>query len=174
MFMIQTEFDHIFRTYHAALCVYARGIVNDAHIAEDLVEDVFLNIWQRDDRKKAIVGDWRPFLYISVRNRCYSYLRQYKKTVPVEAIPLSIADEEDMEILYIEINRQVMQALDKLPEQCGKVVRMSYLENLSTSEIASRLGITESTVYNHKKRGISLLKEMLSGAVFYSIIDLLH
>ncbi|WP_199119902.1 RNA polymerase sigma factor [Pedobacter sp. ASV28] len=169
--MRQSEFDHIFLSYHAALCSYAKGIVRDAHIAEDLVEDVFMTVLQRNPLKPPII-DWRNFLYAAVRKTCYKHLGRTAPLQPLEAAALEASEEIDNEQLYREIYRQVMQALDELPDKCGKVIRMSFMDNKSTSEIAQELGITESTVYNHKAKGLSLLRKMLSGVAFYSFFHL--
>lgn len=169
--MRQSEFDHIFQTYHAALCVYATRLVKDSHIAEDLVEDVFIRVLQRSPLK-AKVEDWRTFLYISVRNTCFKHLKQTHAFVPIDIELLDISDNIDSEQLYVETYRQIWAAIEQLPDKCGKVIRMSFLENKSTSEIADALDITESTVYNQKARGIALLKKMLSGVAFYSFLHL--
>lgn len=169
--MRQSEFDHIFTTYHAALCVYATKLVRDSHVAEDLVEEVFMKVLQRSPLKSR-VEDWRPFLYISVRNTCFKYLKKAQAFVPMEAELLQIKDELDHEQVYVEIYQQVLAAIGQLPDKCGKVIRMSFLEQKSTAEIAEALHITESTVYNQKARGIALLKKMLSGVAFYSFLHL--
>jgi RNA polymerase sigma-70 factor (family 1) len=170
--MTRQDFDHIFNSYHAALCIFATGLVGDMYIAEDLVEDVFIRVWQRDEKKMA-VEDYRSFLYQAVRNSSFKYLKQAKSIQLDHSLPLEVADEENMEHLHIEINRQMMLALEQLPSQCSKVVQMVYIENLPTPEIALQLGITESTVYNHKARGISLLRKMLSRRAFQSLFSLL-
>lgn len=165
------EFDHIFRRYHAALCVYATRLVKDAHLAEDIVEEVFMKVLQRNPFKKA-VSDWRTFLYVSVRNSCYKHLQRSNPLGQLSPSLLEAPDETDGEVLYTEVYNQVMYALDALPDKCGKVIRMAYLENKSTTEIASTLGVTESTVYNQKARGLSLLRKMLSGVAFYSFFHM--
>lgn len=170
--MTKEEFDHIFISYHASLCGFANGLVHDVHIAEDLVSDVFMKVWERKHTMSLVI-DYRPYLYQSVRNCCYTYLKQAKRFNFQEDVPFEIANEEDLEIVHIEITRQVMVALEQLPSQCSKVIKMAYLDNLSTSEIASQLGITESTVYNQKAKGKSLLRKLLSQRAFQSFFSLL-
>jgi len=165
------SFDHIFLSYHPALCVYATGIVGDAHVAEDLVEDVFIKVLQRSMLKSPI-EDWRAYLYLAVRNTCFKYLKRSLKFSPLELAGIEASEDSGDEFLHAEVFRQVMQAIEALPDKCGKVIRMSYLEEKSTPEIATALGVTESTVYNQKARGLSLLKKMLSGAAFYSFFYL--
>lgn len=167
--MNSAQFDHIFRTYHASLCAYATGIVQDAHIAEDLVEDVFLKLLQREEKPEIL--EWRAYLYLAVRNTCLNFLKRQSRIRPLDTIDTdAVSYEEESEILYIETFRRVMQAIDQLPDQCAKVIRMAYLENQSTKAIADKLGITESTVYNQKARGITLLKKMLPSAIVFSVL----
>jgi len=76
-------------------------------------------------------------------------------------------------MIYLETLRTIHDAIDTLPEQCKQVMRKLIVEDLSPQEAAISLGLTTSTIYNQKKRGIELLRLRLKPDRFFCLLLLL-
>lgn len=90
--MTTKEFEIFFRKLYLPLGMYALRIVDDADVAEDMVQDAFLNTWERLEGGLEI-SNFKAFMYRSVRNECLSYLSSLKEKVGEEFIPEVGEDE---------------------------------------------------------------------------------
>ena len=142
--MTGKEFETYFRQLYMPLGMYALRMVNDADVAEDLVQDAFVKAWTYAGEGRRI-DSFAPFMYRTVRNVCLTYLRDRRETVGEECIPE--ADDE---------------AIDDLPAQCRRVFLLSKRDGLSNEEIAEELGISVKTVKNQMTKAFSRLREALS------------
>lgn len=157
----RNAFSFIFREYYAALCAYAEKITGVQHQAEDIVEDVFMKIWMKQLQFDNL-DHLKNFLYKTTRNACFDHLRRTEhskeRQMQFHQLQLQWESASDFHLIRTEVYRNIYRAIDQLPEQCGKIVRMGYLEGKSNEEIATTLGLSIQTVKNQKSRGISLLK----------------
>jgi RNA polymerase sigma-70 factor (family 1) len=164
------NFKQHYLDYYAALCYFARRIVGSAEEAEDVVEDVFLKLYQSnkifspDDSVSA-------YLYSATRNESLSHLTRtnrskerqwrYNSTLPEnELSPINAMIES-------EVLKSVMREIRNLPGKSAKVIELSYMDGLKNAEIAVLLDISEQTVKNLKSKGLSLLKTKLSTDAFF-------
>ena len=174
----QTAFETLFRMFHPALCFFARqrAVNLNPGEAEEIVLDSFLKLWQRRSNFTSLPSV-KAFLYIATRNACLNNLDKEKVRHRKHAQYLDSADEiEDTvveEIIYTEVLREVSQAIEALPAQCQRIIKMAYEDGLTPKEIATELNITVSTVNNQKSRGIRLLKKRLSSNGFALLIAFL-
>lgn len=152
-------FDALVHRYDVALNAFALHIVGSAEAAEEIVQDVFMNLWL--NRKKVDFGaPLRNYLYVSTRNMAYNYLRsanryddRIRKFETDASVAYSFMVEE-------EALRLLDEAIDRLPPRTAEVIRMS-LEGMKQEEIAERMNVTLSNVKNLKSIGIRRLKELL-------------
>lgn len=157
-------FDQIFEQFYRPLCFFASRIIHDPADSQDIVQDVFVRFWQKEnlpDTMNAI----RAYLYVSVKNSCFNYLEKNSVKLKHQQTLVNTDIEEATilnNIIQAEVLRQVFAAVDTLPEQCRKIIRMTFEDGKKAKEIACELGITISTVNNQKMRGLSLLKTRLS------------
>ncbi len=162
-------FDKIFIHFYAPLCFFANSILNDKDTTEDVVQEVMLKFWDRRLSFDAIESA-KSFLYTSVRNSCFNLLDKEKVKLRHEEYIKAAETLSEDNILHTMIRaetvRQIAGVLYTLPEQCRKVIQMTYQDELKPKEIAEKLGITVSTVNNQKKRGLSLLRERMPGQDF--------
>lgn len=161
----EEAFSHIFETYYNALCFFTKKITSSTSHAEDIVQDVLYKLWnKRSDFSDPV--SVKAFLYISCKNASLNYLAKEKNkdTHQKELLRLYGDSEEPIlkEIIYTESLREISTAMDGLPEQCGAVMKMLFQEGLKPQEVADQLGITVSTVYNQKSKGIYMLKQKLA------------
>jgi RNA polymerase sigma-70 factor (family 1) len=159
--------DAIFKLYYAALCYFAGRILSNKEEAEDIVAESFFKLWKAHENFDSMYGI-RAFLYVTTRNACLNYLKQADRVnrQQMDVSHLLDPDEEKAfaEVTRAEVLREVYAAIETLPTQCKKIVRMSFIEGLKNHEIAEQLNISVHTVKNQKVRGIYLLKMKLLGA----------
>ena len=156
------EEDEIFRNlfidYYPSLISFALYYVGDKTIAEDLVQEVFVKLWETRERWSA-VGDFSAYVYQMVRFKCFNYLRAEK--IRNEATR-SFTEEVDITEInnYIaeETFRLVMNSMEDLPPACRTVFSLT-LEGYSAKEIAEKLDIAVETVKKQKQIARKILKE---------------
>ncbi|MDE6096434.1 MAG: RNA polymerase sigma-70 factor [Muribaculaceae bacterium] len=151
------EFEAYFRKLYLPLGMYALRIVDDADISEDMVQQAFLNTWERLEGGLEI-SNFKAFMYRSVRNECLSYLSSLKEEVGEEFIPE--AGEEEIDTSFRDA--RIWKAIDELPEKCREIFLMSKRDGYSNEEIADELGISIKTVKNQMTKAFSRLREALS------------
>ena len=151
------EFEAYFRRLYLPLGMYALRIVDDADVAEDMVQDAFLNTWERLEGGLEI-SNFKAFMYRSVRNECLSYLSSLKEKVGEEFIPE--AGEEEIDTSFRDA--RIWKAIDELPEKCRDIFLMSKRDGYSNEEIADELGISIKTVKNQMTKAFSRLREALN------------
>lgn len=160
----EKEFERVFRYYYRPLFLFAYGYVMDEDEAENIVQSVFTEMWEKRKRLPEELN-LKAYLYSSVKHACLRYFRrlrlldEYKKR-QAEALVLSFADDEvedDAELVAL-----VQQALSKLSEQQRKIVEMHVMEGKKYLEIAEQLELSENTVRTHLKRAYKILRENLS------------
>ncbi|RZL20893.1 MAG: RNA polymerase sigma-70 factor [Pedobacter sp.] len=152
-------FTHFYTVYFQKLLLASDSYVNDISIAEELVQDIFLKIWENPQALNE-VQSIKSYLYRTVINSSINYLNRQKN---IEQHHLKLAstitdqylmdlDEESEMILMLR------NEIEKLPAQCKKVFILSRFENLKYREIAIQLNISEKTVENHIGNALKLLR----------------
>lgn len=155
------EFEKVFHLFNPALCFFARRLVNDGAIAQDIVTEVFVKFWQKQSDFKTVYSV-KAFLYISTRNACLNHNQQVQYQTRIrETIRLQSNDIEAggmNEAIHAEVLRQVYTIVNELPEKCKEVMLLSYTKGLDCHEIARRMRLSVHTVRNQKNRGVHLIK----------------
>lgn len=155
--------------WSSKLKIFAISYVRCNNIAEDLVQETFIKIWEsrNDIAKYDNVG---ALIYTILRNKCLDYLKhktielKYNQSRSSEYIYLvankyALEDESINIITNSQINKALVSAINKLPDHCRKVFIMSRFKQLKNSEIANELSISIKTVEYHKTKAISFLKK---------------
>lgn len=164
-------FDLLYEHYFVLLCLFASkyNILNRS--VEDIVQDVFLKVWQSD----SIYEDpekMKAHLYVMTRNHCLNLLRKdvqlnkYSDKVKNDYEQQFKRQEEwsEQELLRLiqnELATKIKESIDSLPPPSGSIFKLSYFERLKESEIAAKLKISIATVKKHKSKAKKLLKELL-------------
>jgi RNA polymerase sigma-70 factor (ECF subfamily) len=145
-------------------------VVRDAAIAEDLVQETFLRVWNRAKGFDAERGALGPWLLAVARNRAIDYLRstggRERNTVDLEQMdhPALYTDME-RDLLTSDSARRVTAAMAKLPSQQREVIELAYFEGLSQSEMAERMGQPIGTVKTWVRAALKRLRDDLGVAV---------
>lgn len=153
------SFDDLFRYNYRPLCLYALHYLQDADLAEDMVQESYTALWEKL-QGGAPVFDRKSYLYMMVRNRCLDHLR--KKGTPTEALKpydtYGIIDDNDA-LARSQTEARLWTAIDSLPEKCREVFVMSKRDGMKYEEIAQELGLSVNTVRNQISKALKILKE---------------
>ena len=164
-------FDELCGRYYAMLVSYARLFMKDDW-AEDVVQDVFYNVWQN----RAALDDSNSlykYLLRSVYNRALNYLDKNRRASMGSAYYAPDNSPIIRKLYSDDLRASLDAAIESLPPKCREVFRLSYLEDLSNREISERLGISQSTVENHIYSALKQLRQKLSKEQLLLLLALL-
>lgn len=164
-------YHELFREFYQSLVMFAMRYVGEQGEAEDIVQDLFVAVWEKNEKFLSYVS-FRAFLYNSVRNTCLNRIKHRK--VEEKYINYSLkhndeAQEEDYEVISEELYRRLFKAIDELPPRCREVFLL-HLDGKKNEEIATELHITLLTVKTQKKKAMHSIQEKMGK---YSLFVLL-
>ena len=157
----ETSFHWLYREYYKSLVTYAMHLVDDMPCAEDIVEELFVHIY--DTRLPfASFQALRNYLYSSVYHRCIDNMR-HNKTVNLFAQETArhgeaMIDDDETASFREEFYRRLFKVIDAMPPR-QRAVFVAAMDGKSNKEIAEELGISVDTVKTQKKRGMKTLRE---------------
>src|SRR5690606_9828901 len=168
-------FEAIYRLYSNNLYIIAYSYISDKYLAEDLVQEVFVRLWENRERLN-ISSNINGYLFMMIRNKCLDHLRKPRSTVFIEADDediermlnyYALQDEGASRLIETELEKSINEAIELLPEACKAVFLKTRIEGLKYREAANELNISVKTVESHMTRALKhmrvYLKEFLSG-----------
>ena len=170
-------FEQLFKTHFVHLCNFAIQFVNDNDTAKDITQKVFIKLWEKRDNidpQKSI----QSYLFTSVRNRCFNFIRDNKKyrskVLDLETIDMDIAFEVD-DNGYLELEEKITNALKTLPNKCKQVFEMSRFKKMKYKDIAVELNVSVKTVEAHITKALKSLRKQLNEytLVLYIILGII-
>ena len=169
----EKSLEGLFREIHGSLFYYSYYYTEDQFIAEEIVQDVFIKIWQ-DRNKINLKGSLSAYLYKAVRNHAINFLI-HKKTKKYAVHQLTaeenwtsmqeVLDIDDFIIEHIEAKEteaRLRAIIDDLPEQCKKIFLLSRFEGKSNNEIAALLKISVNTVKAQIYRALEIIRKIFN------------
>ncbi len=167
----KTVFEILFKTYYNRLCAFAVNFVSRNDLAEDIVADVFLKLWEKKESVN-ITDSISSYLFRAVKNSCINYLNREKSrshTISENEISLLNLKLEYLiseryplsDLIGKELEERIKTEIEKLPGQCREIFYLSRFEDFSHKEIAEKLGISENTVKVQIYRALSKLRQGL-------------
>jgi RNA polymerase sigma-70 factor (ECF subfamily) len=158
----KSAFESLFRNHYASLCGYAVKYVWELEQAEEIVQDLFYNIWnKRNDL--YISSSIESYLFRAVRNACLNYLKR-KKIRENYASSIQEAHnvgQVDDPVETLELQKKIDESVDAMPPERKKIFLMSRNEGLKYKEIADQLGISVKTVEAQMGKALKFLREEL-------------
>jgi len=159
------EFEKLFRSSYVSLVRYAKRILKDHDTAEEIVQDLFFRLWQ-DRVNLKIESSLNGYLFRSVHNRSLHFI-EHQKVVDRHAGEIAASAEQTTEpvteaIYYSELQRKVARVLDRLPERCSVIFRMSRFEGLKYNEIAEKLSVSLKTVEANMGKALKEFRKALA------------
>jgi RNA polymerase sigma-70 factor (ECF subfamily) len=163
----ESAYKYLYDQYYSKLCSLANFYVKDTFISENLVGDLIFSIWENRE-KLDIHESLNSYLFTSIRNRCFNYLKQahvqrevsFTKVQETQLI-YSMHSENDLPVGILiekELQDKIELSIDHLPLQTKTVFQLKRREELSYEEISNQLNISVNTVKYHMKSALQTLR----------------
>ena len=151
----------LFDRYYRPLVLYAGTLISDDTMAEDLVQEFFVRLWEDDYLERIESKALSSYLLSSVRNSCYTYL--HKNDVMRARVDFTSIDvaADSAAALSQEIVDRVTAVIARMPEQTGRVLNCVLMQDMKYQETADELHVSLNTVKTLLRNGMRLLREEL-------------
>ncbi len=165
-------FKRIFEHYYPLFLSFARKMLKEDHVAEDIVQNVFMRTWvlrERLDEKRNM----KNYLLVAVRNEIYYHLRSELKkrheALHEEAAVSTFDINSSMSAKEMEAH--IASIISTMPERRREIFEMSRNIKMSNAEIADKLGISIRTVEKHIENALSDIRRELPALSIFAIIS---
>ena len=161
----------IFEANYNALCNYATAFVPDRHTAEDIVQTIFIQLWENE--KIYDLADAQPFLKKCVKFKCIDYTRskQSRKEISSDILP-ELMKAEPEALLEEDVQATLQLFASQLPPKMQKVFMMSRVQGMSYAEIATELNVSIKTVENQMGVALKKMRALLRKHKYLTLIAL--
>jgi len=160
----ESAFDTVFRSHYAHLVRMAESVVRERALAEEVAQEVMLELWRRRESLQ-VEQTFRAYLLRSTRNRALNHVRHQRvvaREAAIAAIDSPSAPSAEDEMLGADLEQAVRAEIDGLPEKCRQVFQLSRDQGLRYAEIAVTLEISVKTVEKRMGQALAELRERLA------------
>jgi RNA polymerase sigma-70 factor (ECF subfamily) len=162
-------FKALFESHYKSMLFFAQQILSNRDLAEDLVQDAFINYWNQREIVPNEVKAIKSYLYSTVKFMALNHIR-HQKVVDNYAAAIAVAglceEEITVKLIRAEVLNELYLALQSLPESCREVFRLGYFEGFNNAKIAEMMQVSINTVKTHKQRGLKTLRTILRPETF--------
>jgi len=164
----------LYKSYWKVLYISAFKILQDKHACEDIIQELFIKIWNKR-AELEIRSSIQSYLLAAVRYEVFRKIRESKNYEPIiNDIIETVSDRSAYDILeYKELQARISGVIDTLPAKCKQVYMLSRIELLSHKEISSQLSISTKTVRNHLTKALEQLRISMNQVLLF-LIFLFH
>lgn len=169
------QVEDLFRNNYKSLKIYALRFVKDLDVVEDLVQDTFVELWNRREYIE-LDGTVKAYLFKTLYNKCLNHLNSKAHTSQSSIendVLLYHSDENDSqdEMLHVKELQKIIQLhIETLPPQCKKIFLLSRNQNLKNREIAELLAISVKSVEKQITKALFELRMHLHKSGFLLFI----
>lgn len=160
----QLAFESVFRQHYKGMCGYAAKYLSDLDQAEEIVQDIFFNFWNKKENLH-INTSLEAYLFRSVRNACLNFLKHLKIREQYKLANERLIQEEEKNVqdnvIALELQEKIDSCVAQLPPERQKIFKMSRYEGLKYREIAEKLGISIKTVEVQMGKSLKFMREQL-------------
>lgn len=153
------SFQQIFHAYYENLCHYAFTILRDMDDAEDIVQSMFLKIWEKRE-ELTITHTVKSYLYRAVYNQCINQLdrRSVQQRFQEQNAAKTSSSVQHPEIFPDELEARILAAINTLPNQCRTIFIMSRYREMKYAQIAKALDLSVNTIENQMSKALRILR----------------
>jgi len=167
----------LFKQYNRRLLFFAKQMVKEQTVAEEIVSDTFVKLWDRRHAFKNVEGV-KAFLYIATKNACLNHVKSAhaRQVFDHDDIDQLATTDPDVftDIIRAELLQKIHAEVMKLSEKQRDVFNLSYIEGLSTEEICDRLGMNPAAVFANRSRAIGTLRKLFAEGELWACLLLLQ
>lgn len=160
----ETAFEELYRAQAFRLFQFAFAFVRSKETAEEIVNDVFLKLWQHRARIDQI-KNLSVYLYVAVRNTASNYLRKKVDTDALSVDHFYLSPDPEAMLITTELRKRIAQSIDTLPPRCKLIFKLVKEDGLSATEVAEILDISYKTVTTQLAIALRKLEELLRPAL---------
>ncbi len=169
----EAAFEQMFKSHFKRLHAYAFTILRDEIQAEEMVQQVFFKLWERNENL-SLTGSVSSYLYRAVHNESLNYIK-HQKVRSNHQLNVAYSMKNEVEhpakkIMASELEKKIHSALNELPEQCRTIFQMSRFDELKYREIADKLGISVKTVESQMSKALRLLRVKLVDFLIFILL----
>ena len=169
----EAAFEQVFKIHFKRLHAYAFTILRDEIQAEEMVQQVFFKLWERNDNL-SLTGSISSYLYRAVHNESLNYIK-HQKVRSNHQLNVAYSMKNEVEhpakkIMAGELEKKIHSALNELPEQCRTIFQMSRFDELKYREIADKLDISVKTVESQMSKALRLLRVKLVDFLIFILL----
>lgn len=151
----------LFDSFYEYLCNVVYRVVNDRGFSEDIVQEIFFDLWRKRDKIQIHIS-LRAYLRKAAVNRSLNHIRKQRMKFEEDEDVVSEIRAQDvdgqMELEKDELQSRIFQIIETLPPKCKIVFSLSRFENMSYQEIADELEISIKTVENQISKALRILR----------------
>lgn len=170
-------FEQLFKAHYRALHTYANMLLKDMDIAEEVVQSMFLKLWEKRELLD-VQTSVKAYLYKCVYNDSLNLLKHEhvkSKYQDFTVHTMNVHHEAaSHKVELSELQKELRLAMEALPEQCRIIFQMSRFEELKYKEIAERLGISIKTVENQMGKALRILRLKLVDFLVLILLGLVN
>lgn len=164
----QLAYRQLFIQFYNKLSRFVMGFTKSKELTEEIVSDVFINIWRRRKNIEEI-KNMKLYLYVSAKNITFNYLKKLHRENLTDLDAVEIEPEDPFAdpgaaMITREMNMKLKTAINALPPRCKLIYTLIKEDGLTYKQTAQLLGISESTVDNQ----VSIALKKISGAIRYT------
>lgn len=171
------SFETLFKTHYKALYAYAQVILRDEEDAEEIVQQMFLKLWEKRDLLQ-VQTSIKAYLYKCVYHDSLNYLKHQKTKAKYQEFTIHSMDRQQEpashKVELTELEQNINLALNELPEQCRTIFQMSRFEELKYKEIAAALNLSIKTVENQMGKALKIMRLKLADFLVLVVSALLY
>jgi RNA polymerase sigma-70 factor (ECF subfamily) len=162
-------FSMLFNYYYSGLVVYAAHFLHDPDMSEDVVQSVFIGLWENRQSIQSL--SVRQYLVHSVKNKCIDLIKKEETRKKYTSRQLNLDAVYQGEFYTeTELREIIRKSIDKLPPKCREIFILSRFDNLKAKEIAIKLELSPRTVETQILKASKLLREELKDYLFCFLI----
>jgi len=155
----QSAMAELYDRYSSVVYAVALRILGDTMAAEDILQEVFLQLWRNPSAFDAARGSLGPWLAVITRNRAIDALRKRKPETDIEEVIVSVAPDLAGQADRSRAAERVRGVLSAMPSPQRSALEMAYFEGLSHSEIATKTGEPLGTIKTRIRAGLMALRK---------------
>ena len=163
----------LYNAYWELLFISAYNIIKDRELCEDIIQDIFMNIWHNREKLEINIS-LKSYLYACARYQVFNQFRKNKDKIHVEFFDdldkrFQYATPET-EMMHNELTQQINSIVESLPEKCQMVYKLSREEHLSHKAIAEQLNISTKTVENHISKALQVIRLSMGSSASVALV----
>ena len=154
---------YFFNKYYRGLCVYAYKITESQSVSEDIVQSLFVNLWEKK-KNITIQTSVKSYFLRSVHNRCLDFIAHNSIKENHRLYQLDHFTEEeaiDYPLMDFELKERLKNAIDSLPDVIRESFVMNRIEGLTYKQIAEKEGVTVKAIEYRISKSLTILRELL-------------